>query len=211
MQPTTSAVLKQELQPEQKHEGEQERRNRERIDRVEKLLNDCLGWYVVMVPPQKEIIVERLLRICNFSAFVPVEFRWRRVNSKQKVKRFVPYILASRYVFIGIDNSDPFSWARLFKLDLGLKPLMHDGRPVMVPQQTMRDLFAVSNEAADRVSAIRLNKSLVVGDCAMITAGPFQGHVVRIDGIEKGRAKSMVNLFQTAQEVELDMGILEAV
>lgn len=191
-------------------ESEHERKARERIERVERLLETCIGWYVVLVPPQKEVVFERLLQRCGFEPFVPIEFRWRRVNSRQKVKRFVPYVMASRYVFLGIGNS-AFSWGRLMTMNAGIRPLMADGKPVLISPDTMKDLFASSKEAKDRRSAVKLNKSIVIGDAVQITAGPFAGHVIRVDNIDKGRAKATIELFQRAQELEISLQDLEAV
>jgi transcription antitermination factor NusG len=175
------------------------------------MLEDCPSWYVFTVPPQKEIVVERIMSMCGYNVFVPVEFRWRRVNSHQKVKKFVPYVLASRYVFVGTHKKEPFPWARIFSMGLVGNVVSFDGVPMAIPQHLMRQLFETSKEAADRQSAVRLNKSIVAGDTVMITAGPFKGHVVTIKNIERRRAKVMIDLFQTAQEVEYALEDLEGV
>jgi len=192
--------------------AEQLKKNAERIARVNRLLVDCDGgWHVLFAPPQKEQVVERLLGVCGFPAFVPIIYRWRRVNSRQHVRRFVPYVMASRYVFVGMRAGDPFPWARLLQLDLVGRPLMHAGRPVNIPPATMRGLFETSKEANDRKSAVRLNKSIAAGDDVVLLSGPFAGRVVKIAGIERGRARFLVEMFQTAQMVEADLGALEAV
>jgi transcription antitermination factor NusG len=207
---TLKATARNAAAREADREREQRQRDEARITRVDKLLNECTGWYVVLVPPQKEILIERLLGICNFPAFVPIQFRWRRVNSHQKVRRFVPYVMASRYVFIGTDDGE-FPWARLLQLGLINSPLMFEGRPVWIPRDTMRGLFETTRETEDRQTAVRVNKSVVVGDEVLITEGPFRDHVVKVKGIERGRARAIVELFQTAHEIELDMGTLEPV
>lgn len=191
-------------------ESEHERKTRERLERVNRLLETCSGWYVVLVPPQKEVLYERALQLVGYEPFVPIEFRWRRVNSRQKVKRHVPYVMASRYVFLGVDKAQ-FAWGRLMSMGLPIRPLMHDGKPVWIDPFTMIGLFSRSKEAQDRLSSVRLNKSIVVGDAVMITDGPFKGHMIRVDGIDKGRAKATVQLFQTAQEIEISLNDLEGV
>jgi transcription antitermination factor NusG len=197
--------------------AEQRRRDEERIRRVDGLLTQYDGdWHVVLVPPQKELLVERLLVSLGFPAFVPIQFRWRRVNSHQKVRRHVPYVMASRYVFIGRQKGGkPFPWSKLLALDLINRTLTYrDAQgevwPVGIPRGIMRDLFATSQEANDRLSKVRLNKSVAAGDAVQLIRGPFAGHVVDIQGIERGRAQVIVQLFGKANEIEVELGDLEA-
>lgn len=189
-------------------ETEHERKCRERRERTDRLLGDCIGWYVVLVPPQKEVIFERLLQRVGFEPLVPIEFRWRRVHARQKVKRSVPYVLASRYVFMGISKGSPFSWGRLMSMELGLKPIMADGKPVLISPDTMVDLFA---SAREKQASVLLNKTIVVGNTVQITRGPFAGRVIRVDNIEHGRAKATIDLLQNATELEISLEDLEPV
>ena len=67
-----------------------------------------------------------------------------------------------------------------------------------------------SGEETARKSAVRLNRGIRAGDVALITEGPFAGHVVRIGNIERRKARVILELFQTAQEVDISIDALEA-
>lgn len=196
-------------QPSRCFTEEQEKKNKERIDRVNEMLGRCSVWFAVIVPPQKERLIEQILGALGFDAFVPIQFRWRRVNSRQKVKKYVPYVMASRYVFVGFETL-PVPWHRLLGLRLISGVIGHEGQPIAIPPVTMRSLFATSGEEEARTSAVRLNRSIVAGDTVLITDGPFRGHQVRIEGIERNKASVLIEMFQTAQRIEISLDALEA-
>jgi transcription antitermination factor NusG len=208
LQPVTRNVTRRVTSP--VTSAEQERRNRDRIDRVNDMLARCDRWYVLVVPPQHELPIERILqRQLGMDAFCPIQFRWRRVNSRQKVRKYVPYVMASRYIFVGT-RGEP-QWHRIFGTRLFSGVLSIEGEPVVIPPATMRGLFARSGEEAARESAVRLNRSIVGGDTVRIIEGPFQGHEVKVADMNRHTARVVVELFKSAREIEVDVGALEPV
>lgn len=201
---------RQEQQDRQKQQAEE---NLKRIRRVNEMLDRATDWFALIVPPQKERVSEEILIRLGYDAFVPIQFRWRRVNAHQKVKKYVPYIMASRYVFLGFNKKEiPWNDLHLMTEVCGVE--FHGvvgiaGNPIAIPTKTMRSLFNQSGEEEIRKSAVRLNRSIVAGDSVVISDGPFKGHQVNIEGIERGKAKVIVQIFQSAQMIEVDVGDLD--
>lgn len=200
---------------EQERQAEQERKNAERIAKVNAMLETMAHWYAVVVPPRKEWITEQILQRLGFSAFIPIEYRYRRVNWRAKVRRHVPYIMTSRYVFVGFASQN-VPWRELFSVRDSCGLLIHrvlssDGEPIAIPPATMRSLFAKSYDEGSRQSAVRLNRSIVSGDRVTIARGPFAGREVVVEGIDKGKVHFVVDLFQRAQWLEMPLDWVEPV
>lgn len=186
--------------------------NREaRVDRL--LCDDGLLWFIVLVPPQKELTIERILTLCGWRVLIPLVYRYRRVNSRQRLKRRTATVAASRYVFMGVPKADPFPWGKLIQLDLTNGVLCFEGAPVPLSQSIMVQLWSRMREtdAKPIPSKVRLNRGLDVGDRAVITAGPFRTFEVAIDAVERGRAKVVVYIFGHPTPVEVPLEDLEPV
>jgi transcriptional antiterminator NusG len=189
--------------------------NAKRVRHVNEMLDRNVDWYAVIVPPQKERVAELIMERVGFDAFVPIEFRYRRVHSRQKVKRFVPYIMASRYVFVGFDRAN-VPWHDLFSLKDSCGVLIHSvvslcGAPVAIPTSTMRSLFAKTGEEDARKSAVRLNRSIVTGDKVMLTKGAYAGTIVTLEGIEEGKGKHLIEMFGKFHMVESPLDDMEPI
>lgn len=181
----------------------------DRIARVHAMLERNVVWYAVMVPPQKETVAEVILNRLGIDAFVPLTYRYRRVNSRVKVRKYLPYVMASRYVFVGFQQQ-LIPWHRLFETGIVRGALGHDGAPIALPPYTMRSLFLNSGEEDARQSAVRLNRGIVSGDTVVIGAGPFKGRRVVIEGIDRDKAAVVVEFLNQAVKVEVSLGDLEA-
>jgi transcription antitermination factor NusG len=190
--------------------AEQAAKNSRRIERIKGMLEQCIAWYAFTVPPQKERLIEIILERLGFNAYVPQHFRLRRLNSHQKKKGYRPYVVAAGYVFVGFDRR-LVPWHELLELRLFRGILSCECEPIAISPRLMRDLFERSGEEEARASAVRLNKSIVSGDDVMIVDGPFRGHQVRIEKIDKNAATVTVELFQTSQRIEIALDALEAV
>lgn len=190
--------------------AEQSDENSRRIERIKNMLERCSVWYAMTVPPQKERVIEIILERLGFDAYVPQHYRLRRLNSRQKVKGYRPYVVASGYVFVGFEIQ--FSrWHDLLGLRLFRGILSDDCEPIAILPAVMRQLFENSHEEEARASSVRLNKSIVTGDQVMIVDGPFRGNQVRIEKVDKDRATVTVELFQTSQRIEITLDALEAI
>lgn len=198
------------VQPSCSFTPDQIEENGRRITRIKEMLERCSTWYAMVVPPQKERLIEIILERLGFDAYVPTHFRLRRMNSRQKKKGYRPYIVASRYVFVGF-GAGRVPWHDLFSLRLFSGIIAHDCEPVPISAAVMRQLFERSGEEEARTSAVRLNRSIVTGDYVMIVDGPFRGHQVKIDKIDRNKASVVVEIFQTRQQIEITLDALEAV
>ena len=185
----------------------------DRDARVDRLLGEPLLWFVVLVPPQRELVVERILTMCGWRVLLPLVYRYRRVNSRQRLKKRMAYVVASRYVFLGVPKGEPFPWARLLKLDLTNGVLSFEGAPVGLSQEVMLQLWARMRQADAKPipSAVRLNRGLEAGDMAVITNGPFRTFEAQLESIDRGRSQVEVNLFGQKLKVEVSLSDLEAV
>lgn len=185
----------------------------DRNERIDRLLAKELAWFVVLVPPQKELCVERVFTLCGWDVLVPLQYRYRRVNSRQKTKRLMAYVMASRYVFVGIPKTEPFPWSKFLRMQLVSGLMSVDGLPVTIPAETMRGLWSRMRERDGKpgTSKVRLNRGIEVGDYVKIASGPFKDFEVRIDGIESGRAQVVVGIFGSATPAEVSIDELEPV
>lgn len=207
MQVKPTPVLQK--QPETAAELDLAALNKRRLQRVEAMLRRCERWHALTVPPQKEVLIERIMDRLGFDVFVPVEFRYRRVNSRQKVRKYVPYVMANRYVFAGF-GPESTPWHRLLSMQLFSGVVSFDGAPVTISPFEMRRLFIKSGEMEARASAVRLNRSIVTGDRVVVTEGSFRGHQFTIDEIVDGlTAKGDVHIFGRPTPVSFPLTALD--
>lgn len=196
-------------QPETDADRDLAARNVVRLQKVESMLARCERWHAMIVPPQKEVLIEKIMDRLGFDVFVPVEFRYRRVNSRQKVKKYVPYVMASRYVFAGF-GPESTPWYNLLRMQLFSGVVSFDGAPVTISPFEMRRLFVKSGEMEARASAVRLNRSIVTGDRVVVTEGALCGQQFTIDEIVKGlTAKGQIRMFGRDMPVEVSLTALD--
>jgi transcription antitermination factor NusG len=178
------------------------------IDRdvtVREMLERQPDWYALLVPPQKEFTAECMLRERHFDAFVPIVYRKVRISRHVKTTRDVPYVLASTYVFLGLNG--PLPWSDIFKVHVIRGVAGAGGEPTCIPNSIMRQLFDASDAAGPKPPPVV--EGLKVGDKGRITTGAFAGFEFSLEKLRGKRAQVIVSLFGRMNALELPVDFLE--
>lgn len=189
-----------------------QKHQRKEVDRdqaVRAMLDRRSHWYALTVPPQKEFTAEMMLRERGIDAFVPIEYRMKRVNPQVKKKVETAYVLAARYVFAGFSVDVP-PWSDVFGVHIVRGIVGAGGEPTCIPVNIMRQLFARSDAAGIQAAPPAPNRSFKVGDVVKITDGPFYGYEVSLTEINEVKARVLIHLFNSLQEIEIPVDSVEA-
>jgi transcription antitermination factor NusG len=171
-----------------------------------------LSWFALVVPPQKEFLAQEMLHDLGLATFVPAERKWRRRNKYAKNKELIAYALAPRYVFVGFRPGERL-WFELFNLHFVSGVVGLHGEPRQIPGEAMLSLinrYSNGLNAPDVQRYMRSRREFTVGETVEVTSGPFEGRKVVVREISKARARIVVELFGSSQEVEVRVDILEA-
>lgn len=189
-------------------------RARDRAERKSGLLARAPGldWYALVVPPQREVLTQEILDRLGFATFVPVERRWRRRNKFAKAKELIAYALAPRYVFLGLEPGDT-PWWDLGQVHLVTGVVGHEGVPAEIPKQPMLDVirsYANGLNAPTAERWMRTRREFRVGDQVEVVGGPLAGLRVEVVEISGSKAKVLLQLFGSVQNVWSPLDNLEA-
>lgn len=168
------------------------------------MLATGLHWYALLTRAGSELDVEALLTAEGIVAVVPVRREWRRVNRYVKRKAQVRYSLLPRYVFVGFGAGQASDYddevraicSIMRRLTLVQGVVGWDDLPRrMVAREVavfLRDLGEVI--APKWQKHVKSGKEFEIGDEAQITAGPFEGHIVKVDDVIGRQAKVTLDL-----------------
>lgn len=140
-------------------------------------------WHVLLTPCQKMRACREFLRAKGVFAFYPSEERVRHFRGR-KITREVAMVTGQVYALFKQKAHWDVMQAR--RLITGVYAI--DGRPVIIPSESIKHLQGLTVEAARlreaRAEFLRIN----VGDTAKLTVGPFTGYTVEISSIRGGLA-----------------------
>lgn len=176
-----------------------------------------LSCYALRVAPQYELKVQAQLNQGEHPALAPVEYKWRRLNSRDRHKVRRPYPIFVRYVFVGLDD-----WRRRYagvcNID-GVQGFLcrnkeEDGRVQRVPAKLAdADVeFLMSLAGSVPLTALSINphRAIQLGGEAQIIEGPLMGRTVKVEGIVAKRARVLMKMLGSMQVVEISVASLEA-
>ena len=169
---------------------------------------DAMHWYALRTVPQKEFVSELLLRKSGHHAFVPTETKLRRKHAWSKERVAVPYPMFTGYVFAGFRQKNPWYELRRYNVITGV--VGSDGRPQQLNGEAVQHLMRVSGVAVPFSRSINPHRSFRIGDTVEVVNGPFRGNMVKLRGITKRKARILLELFGTIQDVEIPLEQLEA-
>lgn len=177
------------------------------------------AWFVVVVPPQKELAAERILGKEGFATFVPVRREYRyankiaRAQGRKTERRFA---LMPRYLFLGMGAGTP-GWDRVVCYRLVQGIIGHEGRPLEVPHDTchgqpgLRDLMWRHNagdfNAPGYQRYMETHREFGPGDDVLAIDENLKGKVIEI--IED-RARVELPFFGAYRVVEVGLANLRA-
>lgn len=171
-----------------------------------------MQWYVAVVPAQRELTARDLLREHGYDVMVPVEYKWRRKSRYGKAKVERPYVLLTRYVFIGCQDAP--NWWHLRHIEFpftGQKIIQHvlgtSAGPTPLPAEAVSALHLLNLG----IPGYNPHKAIRPGGNAQFAEGhPFAGKVVRVREIMAKKARVLIEAFNSMREIEVPLEILEA-
>lgn len=140
-------------------------------------------WHVLLVPWNKMLATREYLKHRGIFAFFPSEEKTFHIQGKAIVRE-IPLVTGQVYAqFRQQANWDVMQARRLI---LGVYAI--NGRPVVIPPDSIRHLQGMT-VAAERMRQARAEFLRInVGDSAKITQGPWTGHTIEVSGIRGGEA-----------------------
>ncbi len=139
-------------------------------------------WYALRVVPQKEFLLQRILREKGITSMVPIKYVARRKSRGTINRQLMAYPQMPGLVFIGCEPREHPDWQKLEKLDKIVLGKFTDGAGC--PQEFgPADFIRISGHST-RPLMVRKNPSRVRGrrtqrfrTNAEILSGPHEGHV----------------------------------
>ena len=176
------------------------------------------NWFVLVVPPQKELAVEKIMVGEGFATFVPVKRQHKFANAAARgrgirTEKALP--IMPRYVFIGMAPDITPGWDRVFcytgifnryKRRVANGVLGVDGRPCRVRHGPLR-AFMLRHSAGEfnapgyHVSE-HVHRQFAPGDLVATEDELFAGRVVDIRG---NRARVFIEIFGGGHEVSIPL------
>lgn len=168
-----------------------------------------MTWYALKTQPQKEFAAARILQRLGFTVFLPIEEKSRRARRVDRKRIVCPYPMMRSYVFCAFEGHPP--WLRIARLNVIIGVVGFDGRPAPISDLAIVKLMAISGQAIPHRRSVNTHKALKPGDNAEIISGPFIGTIVKVVGLKGRKAKIMMELFGSAEQVtEIRLDQLEA-
>ena len=177
-------------------------------------------WYALCVPPQRELVVEKILANAGFAVFVPLRMEYRFANRagrgrREKIERKYPII--PRIVFIGMNGHTPGWWGVLrFRIVTSIigrgnipAVIPHDTRPAtntMPERPGLRHLIWRYNEgqfmAPSHQQYMVTQREFEVGDLVQTDDELFVGRVVELSG---NMATVFIELFGGTTKADINI------
>ena len=188
------------------------------------------NWYVLCVPAQEELAVQKIMDGEGFATFVPVAIKPKFANAAalaRMVKVEVALPIMPRYMFIGMSDRTP-GWARVFcytgifnryKRRLATGVLGVNGKPAEVRHDTIKGKNGEPDMPGLRAFMLRHSKGefnapgyhkkmrqtgreFGPGD-TVTTEG--EGITFRVIDIEDGKAGGFVKMFGKVHKVNVSI------
>ena len=154
-------------------------------------------WYVVQTKPNAEAMAFRNLENQNFPAFLPLQKLTRRKGTtfQTQLRPLFP-----GYMFVAQDPAAG-QWRKI-KNTRGVARLVRlAAEPTPVPPTIMDQLFA----RCDETGIFQQSATLVAGDDAKITQGPFAGAIAKIIEIDPNqRVHLLLNFMGQTSTLTID-------
>jgi len=175
---------------------------------------DLLNWFLLRVPPGKELTAVRILENCNMLAMCPTHRATRKVS--RHVSRVVdagerPSL--SGYVFIAFAPSipvDDIPWFEVRKLHL-IQSIVGNGerKPMRVPYDGAKGLWRLFAPPTLFAAKVAKQARIYRTDRVKLNAGPFKGYQGMVEDIGDGDAKILIEMFGRKVQVALRAEQLE--
>jgi transcription antitermination factor NusG len=172
-----------------------------------------IDYYPVRVAPQAELAVGKILERCGLPTLVPIEYKWRPKNAQTTHTVKKPYPLLPRYVIVGLNCFDDWYKARA-QTSLIQGFVSFDGVPKPVPPADLAWLQSIverGRATARSAGMPSIHRAIALGETAEIVEGPYMGHVVKVDGIDRQTARGILKTLNGWHVVSVPVSSLKAV
>ncbi len=177
------------------------------------------SWYVLCVPPQKELAVEKIMGGEGFATFVPVTKKYDFANGAARarmIKTEIRLPIMPRYVFLGMKTGLTPGWDRVFCYTGIFNKFRHriatgvlgvDGKPAEVRHEPLRKFMlrhsaGVFNAPEYHKKMRQTGREFGPGD-TVTTEG--EGITFKVLEIEDGKASGFVRLFNKNHRVQVSI------
>jgi transcription antitermination factor NusG len=149
-----------------------------------------LAWFALRCAPQRERMVQKILRYHGLKAFVKTEQRLRRKTKRDPVRKPIAFVAASSYVFIGLPADDPSPWKFVHRYHMIHSVVSLNGRPVQLDARALGDFLGFDDfDMPDYFKFFRTSEpAFGPGDMVRIDTPSFDGLELRVKDIQRGEA-----------------------
>ncbi len=190
---------------------------------MSRLDSSAFAWFVLCVPPQKELVVEKIMGAEGFATFVPVTKKYDFANGAARarmIKTEIRLPIMPRYVFLGMSDRTPgfervFCYTGIFnryKRRIATGVLGVDGKPCQVRHESLR-LFMLRHSAGafnapSYHKFMQTHREFEVGDMVVTEDELFTGRVINITD---NRARVFIKIFGGTAEASIPLENLVAI
>lgn len=154
-----------------------------------------LFHYAFRVAPQKELAAVDILTRRGFSAFTPVETKWRRIaGTRRRTAKDVPMMVG--YVFVAFDR--PEHWPQVFRFSMVKSVVGFGGRVAVLSEDQIAKLHDLSGRTVEhKLSYDSRKSSFGAGDMVTVDRKPME---VKIEEVRGKRARIIFELLGVRQD-----------
>jgi transcription antitermination factor NusG len=168
-----------------------------------------MSWYAVMSTPQREFDAVSVLADYGYEVFTPIERKHLKRYKGQRGNRVREYPMIRGYCFAQFDR---IPWHLLRDERETIRGVVSSGyTPTPIPEDQIEAVKELSNVLVPYTNAVDTHRALRSGQVVEIVAGPFAGHITRLEHITLGKAMALIDMLGKAHPVEFDLDMLEAV
>ncbi len=176
------------------------------------------SWYVLCVPPQKELAVEKIMSAEGFATFVPIKREHKFANAAaraRKIKTEIVLPIMPRYIFLGMAPGKSPGWERVFCFTGIFNYRRHrvitgvlgvDGKPCWVRHEPLRRFMLRHSSgefnAPSYHKLMETHREFEPGDMVQTEDQMFEGRVVEIEG---NRAKVFIEIFSGGHKASIPL------
>lgn len=174
-----------------------------------------MDWFAIISRPQRELAAVDALGSYGIEAFCPVQYRWSRPRAGSKRKRSpIPCPMLRGYLFAAFGSPALIPWHILrAERETVRAVLALDGVPRALPPHQVEALRTLSETAQPYSWAVDTHAAMlpVPGQLVEVVAGPFTGHVTRVDEITLSHAVALLDLLGGPRPVSIPVEHVRAV
>ena len=147
-----------------------------------------LAWFALRTLPMREDMVRKLLIYRGLKAFIKTERRARRKTRFDAKRRERDFVVASGYVFVGLNNENP--WSLTHNCHLIRSVVSLNGRPVHLNHEALADFLGFDDYNLPDFALYFKSRDpgFAIGDMVKIDSRTFEGIELKVRDVQRGEA-----------------------